>query len=549
MSLDPSVASLLLSVATGSGGGQGETAVPGTASRLPDALIDRLAVATRTLLISGTITQGQGDGTLTLRTQYGALMFQGGRPVPVGTQAVLSIAPPGLSAAALSARPVQANLLLAGAPAAAPAQSAAAASVPIAGSALPSAPILPGGHLLAGVASAPLGGPAPQAGAPAGGPAGGPASAAAGAAQPPGGPGGATAAPAGQAAASAGAGPAAAGSADAAPAANSGPRASLPQAMQVYGRTAGAPPPAPSAPPAAAPAAVTAGGTAVASGAGPAAAAGPGAGATGPVGDGVPAARPPGQVPAGAVRPGAIPNAGPPGPSPGGPATVAGPQGNAPPPESGTTTALRQVLAALSEIDPALATQAAQRSVAQPGPQMAGTLLLFLVAARGGDARGLLGERSVRLLEAAGRSDAVNRLSTEMGATTRTTTETTAGEWRSYTVPVYDRGAWSDLRLHVGPGSPDDQAQDPARKGGKRFVVDVTLSGLGPLQIDGNLAQRHLDLAVRTREAFDQTERREMTAAFAAVCESTGLTGSLRFQPGNQNWLHLASPSARTRRG
>ena len=173
---------------------------------------------------------------------------------------------------------------------------------------------------------------------------------------------------------------------------------------------------------------------------------------------------------------------------------------------------------------------------------MGAALLLFVAAARGGDVRGWLGDKPMRVLESSGKGDVTGRLTSDFTTLTRQLADAPVGDWRSLSVPIFDRGSWSELQLHIGP-PPQDEAADPARPRGKRFVIDVTLSRLGPLQLDGMLTARHLDLAVRTHDPFSLAERREMSAMFAKTCQGTGLTGSLVFQPGGHNWMRLTGAS------
>ena len=533
MNLDPSVAALLLATGAGSGGAQADVQVPGTATRLPDALIDRLMAAVRPLVVSGTLTQAQGDGAVALRTQFGVLQFQSGNPVPTGGQAVLTLPPPGpgLSAAALTARPVPATLLLPGQAPATPPATAASGGLPVAGSALRSAPVLPGGQPVSELGGAPRANALPAASAPAPGqgapaPPGSiaPSAGGASAARPP-----LASAPQQATAGQAGAtaiqpGPAGPGT----PAASSARTPLSVQATHLYGRTASSavslsgPAPAPGT--ANLVTASQAGHTAVPS-------VGQHGSPTSPAKPTLLAPNRPMSAPPTAAPAGAMPSA---------PALPAAASTAA---AAGVTPALREALTILSQLDPGLAGQVAQRSVPQPGPQMGTALLLFVAAARGGDVRGWLGDRPARMLEASGKGDVANRLSGEFSTVTRQMADTPAGDWRSLPVPVFDRGEWSELHLHIGP-EPQDDGGDPLRPRGKRFVIDVALSRLGPLQLDGMLTIRHLDLAVRTYEPFPLAERREMAATFAKTCEATGLTGHLVFQPGGHHWMRLASSAS-----
>ena len=229
-------------------------------------------------------------------------------------------------------------------------------------------------------------------------------------------------------------------------------------------------------------------------------------------------------------------------------ATGLAPTGHPAPPTAASATAgqplpsLTAVLSALMQVDGALAHRVVQAIVPQPNAQLGVTLLFFLAALRGGDVRNWLGERTSRTLEAAGRGELLQRLGGEMASVARQASEPLPGDWRAYSLPLYQDGDLTAARLLVRHRGADDAGGlADGERGGRRFLIDVELSRLGPLQLDGMLKVPRLDLVLRSHRAFPGEDRRTMSRLFADACETCGLGGALSFQPGGQGWVQVAS--------
>jgi hypothetical protein len=63
-------------------------------------------------------------------------------------------------------------------------------------------------------------------------------------------------------------------------------------------------------------------------------------------------------------------------------------------------------------------------------------------------------------------------------------------------------------------------------------MLDVELSRIGPLQIDGLVRDKRLDLVVRTREALPDEMRHDINRIFSDAGDITGFKGVLTFQAG-----------------
>lgn len=530
--------------------------------RVPDALASRLAGAERAVALTGTAGRPGPDGSVPIRTALGEVVIRTGADLPAGRVVTLQIPlqDGGLAALLAARRPIPTTLILpgttgvAGATGGAPTQGAPAIAgqpTTAGGGAAP-----PGGitGLPTGQPTGPTGGSQagslggtvspPAAGALTGGggvthsPPSGGAAATMGSAGPPGA--GATG--------WSGAPPSQGGHAPAAGGLGSAGGASL-TAGANPASGAGAPSgPAPGLPAAGNPAAAGAAqapglllGQEVAPRTGTpsnAQAAGGAGTAQAPPGTTPPGSNP-GARPAGA---GTAAGGAPPALPPGLAALIAAGRGDRP-----ALPALAETLAALIAADPAAARQVARAALPQPGGPLAGAMLLFLSVVRGGDVCGWLGERGVRALETAGKGELIGRLGAELAQTARPAGEpATGGEWRQWTLPMLADGQLQALRFAVPQDRQDDDGDDPRRSGGgKRFLIDLDLTRLGALQLDGRVAAPRFDLTCRSRRPLPQEMRAELGPLFRDAAAATGFEGALVFEAGDRGWVALATDRAR----
>ncbi len=161
----------------------------------------------------------------------------------------------------------------------------------------------------------------------------------------------------------------------------------------------------------------------------------------------------------------------------------------------------------------------------------------FMQAMRSGDLRQWPGDNNLRALERAGPRGAhlARALSGEVAQLSAQSRET-AGEWRTTPVPWNANGQVEKINLITRrEDGPDDDDADNAAKGsgkGLRFLLDLELSRLGALQLDGMVREesKHFDMMIRSHEPLDDTTRRNLSGLFVMANESVGLKGTLTFQ-------------------
>lgn len=172
--------------------------------------------------------------------------------------------------------------------------------------------------------------------------------------------------------------------------------------------------------------------------------------------------------------------------------------------------------------------------------------LFFIAAMRSGDIQNWLGDKAVDAVKRAGKSDLLSRLSGETSFPSRS--ENSSQDWRTTVFPLSWQNEIHKISLHYRKeGSGGDNQNDD--KGGKtRFIMDLSLSNIGKIQIDGlfqgNInSSARLDVILRTTQSFSQTMRMQMRQIYKNALDETKITGNLDFQDQISQWVRIYSSS------
>ncbi|WP_448206591.1 hypothetical protein [Azospirillum sp. sgz302134] len=223
-----------------------------------------------------------------------------------------------------------------------------------------------------------------------------------------------------------------------------------------------------------------------------------------------------------------------------------------PAPELGPMTprdwpAMRQLLTSLAGVDRAAAQTVLSTIMPQPNRKLGAALSFFLSAIRGGDARAWLGEEATAALEKAGRGDLLQQLDREFKTLQQQAAEPLPGDWRPYTLPMMDANGPNPIQLFIHPIK-DDEEEGGAKgkRGGKgsRFLLDLDLSRLGPMQLDGLVQPNRFDLILRSHTPLAPELRLDLIQIFADSVRAVGYVGGLSFQSGAKCWVKLTRAGA-----
>lgn len=185
--------------------------------------------------------------------------------------------------------------------------------------------------------------------------------------------------------------------------------------------------------------------------------------------------------------------------------------------------------------------QAAQilgRVIPSPAnPQSFGSaVLLFAAALKSGDIQGWLGDRKTGMIQKLGKETLLSRLSGESAALPQNA-DAAPMDWKSYPIPLLWHNEISKIIFHVRKEPSEDERENA--EGGTRFVMDLSLTRMGNVQIDGMVRGSRLDLIVRTESAFSLSMQDAMRSAYAKALDGTDVYGDIGFQSDAASWVHV----------
>ncbi len=194
---------------------------------------------------------------------------------------------------------------------------------------------------------------------------------------------------------------------------------------------------------------------------------------------------------------------------------------------------LSEALAQLQRADPAAAAEFAA-AIPDGGPRTTVAAVAFAQAMRTGDSRSWPGDTNLRALERIGPRGAhlAAQISEEVSALSHQAAQNTGTEWRALPVPWNADGRIDRITLISRREGDADDTGGKKGGGGLRFLINLDLSRLGPLQLDGMLRKetRGFDLMIRTKQPLSDALRLELTGVFAESTAAMGLKGGLSFQ-------------------
>jgi hypothetical protein len=204
---------------------------------------------------------------------------------------------------------------------------------------------------------------------------------------------------------------------------------------------------------------------------------------------------------------------------------------------------LSEALQALQELRPAVAHDLISTVLPQTNARMTADVLFFLSALRGGDLGDWLTPGAARLLRRE-RPELLTRLGEEFRQIATLAREPTAGDWRIALVPFFNGSEIDQLRLYLRPYGGDGEETEATPKG-LRFILDVELSRLGRLQLDGLVRddRKRLDLIVRSERPLAPAMQNDIRGIFEEANATTGVAGGLAFQSAPPNFIEAAPES------
>ena len=197
---------------------------------------------------------------------------------------------------------------------------------------------------------------------------------------------------------------------------------------------------------------------------------------------------------------------------------------------------LREALDAAESTTPGATQQLLGTTVPRPAPAFAAGILFFIAALRAGDVRSWLGDNVTGALARGGHGEILTRIGEEFLQIGRLASEPQSNGWQTVLFPVFDGERLQQIRMYMRRHGRKDPDGDDSQSAGSRFVVEADLSRIGPIQLDGLVRKKRLDLILRTRAPLPEPMRIEITAIFADALTTADLAGAVSFEesPGTE---------------
>jgi hypothetical protein len=173
--------------------------------------------------------------------------------------------------------------------------------------------------------------------------------------------------------------------------------------------------------------------------------------------------------------------------------------------------------------------------------QLTTNIIFFLAALRAGDLRGWLGEGPISILQRT-KPGLVARLVDSFSQMARISEEPATGEWKGTPIPFLNGTEIEQIFLYTQRHK--ENSNPNGEKADTRFVVDVTVTHIGRLQLDGFLHQRrkHFDLILRSEFPLPLAMPEDIRNIFINAAGATGMKGGISFQAAPPNFVELIPP-------
>ena len=171
---------------------------------------------------------------------------------------------------------------------------------------------------------------------------------------------------------------------------------------------------------------------------------------------------------------------------------------------------------------------------------MASNILFYISALRGGDISSWLGSEVNTLLQN-NFPDLSARLNEEFFQLARPFNEAPTGDWRAALIPLLNGSQLEFFQMNLRGRSKD--ANKESDEDTSRFLIDVKLSKLGRIQLDGLIKSKgkRFDLFIRSEKPFAKIIHRDLNNIFIEFTKLTGNSGHLVFQI-SSNFIDLPLP-------
>ncbi len=190
---------------------------------------------------------------------------------------------------------------------------------------------------------------------------------------------------------------------------------------------------------------------------------------------------------------------------------------------------LEEIDKILTQSNPAAADNLHQSMIPKADHRLAANMIFFLKALGRGNFKNWADDKVLKALSKA-RPDLLKKLENDFTQISDKIKTPSSTDWKIAYIPLQDNGQINQIRL--AERDHKDEKEEGKEDPGVRFVIDLHLSRLGAMQLDGltKESNRMFDLIIRTHKPLAGFIRRDILAIYENAMDTIGFDGKLSFQ-------------------
>lgn len=191
--------------------------------------------------------------------------------------------------------------------------------------------------------------------------------------------------------------------------------------------------------------------------------------------------------------------------------------------------ALDEALKTLQDINPALADRMSHTMIAKPDTRLAMNMIFFLRALGVGNFKNWADVNTMKILSRI-KPGLLNQLENDFQSLSKKAKQPNSTDWKIAYVPLQNNNEIDQIR--IAQRDHRDEGNDGKDDPGVRFVIDIELSRLGEMQLDGLAKEKakNFDLIIRTKSALPGFMRKAIYDIFENGMKSINYNGNVNFR-------------------
>jgi len=153
-----------------------------------------------------------------------------------------------------------------------------------------------------------------------------------------------------------------------------------------------------------------------------------------------------------------------------------------------------------------------------------------------------LGNNSLKALKDQGKKDLIDRLTQDFGKLSNISKDSAGSDWRAVSIPLFYDDKLEQMQLFTRQHHDEDSEGFEYNKKTSRFILNLRLSRIGKMQLDGLIRNKKFDIIVRSEQKLPFNIRQEIIRRFDIGLTHVNMQGGVSFQAKAESWVKIEVP-------